>query len=264
MGSLKVRKYRKYKITIGVLSAIIILETLLIIVITRPKKIVKVRPVIKAKIAIVIDDWGYNTNNLYLAGQLNYPLTAAVLPHLSFSVAVAKELHKNGFEIILHLPMEPHEKYRLEQNTIMVSMDEATIRNIINRDLMDLPYTRGVSNHMGSRVTEDRQVMKIILKELKRKRLYFLDSIVSSRSIASVIAGEMNLRYARRDVFLDNVENAEYIKGQIYKLKNKARLYGQAIGIGHDQKVTLEVLKEVMPQLEREGYKFVYVSELVR
>jgi len=41
-------------------------------------------------------------------------------------------------------------------------------------------------------------------------------------------------------------------------------MYGHAIGIGHDRKVTLEVLKEVMPELDREGFKFVFVSELVK
>jgi polysaccharide deacetylase 2 family uncharacterized protein YibQ len=41
-------------------------------------------------------------------------------------------------------------------------------------------------------------------------------------------------------------------------------VYGQAIGIGHDRKITLEVLKEVMPSIEKEGYKFVFVSELIR
>jgi polysaccharide deacetylase 2 family uncharacterized protein YibQ len=39
---------------------------------------------------------------------------------------------------------------------------------------------------------------------------------------------------------------------------------GWAIGIGHDRRNTLEVLKEEMPKLEKEGYKFVYVSELVK
>ena len=68
----------------------------------------------------------------------------------------------------------------------------------------------------------------------------------------------------RRDVFLDNVEESGYIKQQINKLKSKARSRGFAIGIGHDRKVTLEVLREVMPQLSKEGYKFVFLSELER
>jgi hypothetical protein len=74
----------------------------------------------------------------------------------------------------------------------------------------------------------------------------------------------MQIAFANRDVFLDNREEPEYIMGQINKLKNIAKVYGRAIGIGHDRKVTLEVLKGAMPELEKEGYKFVFVSELLR
>jgi len=74
----------------------------------------------------------------------------------------------------------------------------------------------------------------------------------------------MRVPYAKRDIFLDNIEDTPYIKDQLNKLKAKARMYGYAIGIGHDRPVTLAVLKEAIPQLKKEGYKFVFVSELVR
>ena len=74
----------------------------------------------------------------------------------------------------------------------------------------------------------------------------------------------MHVGFVKRDIFLDNKEEAEYIKGQIYKLKRNAQMYGHAVGIGHDRKITLEVLKETMTELEREGYKLVFVSELVK
>ena len=258
------RNYQGYKIAIWILSLIIILQWISIILITRPKKIPRVPVAIKGKIAIVIDDWGYNLNNLPILDQIKYPLTISVLPNLSYSRVIAENLHKRKLEIILHLPMEPREKYRLEKNTIMTSMDESTIRNIFNQDLADVPYVSGVSNHMGSMATDSPKTMRIIFKELKRRKLYFLDSLVSSESVCFDLAHKMHIPFAKRDVFLDNKEETEYIKEQIYKLKTRATVYGQAIGIGHDQRITLEVLKEVMPELDREGYKFVFVSELVR
>ena len=252
-----------YKIVIGILLLIIIAQWVFII--TRPKIAPPKIPVaIKGKIAIVLDDWGYNLNNLNIIEQIKYPLTCSILPNLNYSQEIARELHTRGFQIILHLPLEPHEKYRLEKNTIMTSMDESTIRNTINQDLDNVVYAKGVSNHMGSRVTEDLKTMEIIFKELKKRQLFFLDSMVSSKSIGSDLASKMGLRLAKRDVFLDNKEEPGYIREQIYKLKIKAKIYGRAIGIGHDRKITLEILKEVMPQLEKEGYKFVFVSELVK
>lgn len=253
--------HQKYKIAIWFLSIVVIIQWVFIIVISRPKKIT---PPIKGKIAIVLDDWGYNLNNLPFLNQIKYPLTLSILPNLRYSQEVARESHRRGFEIVLHLPLEPDERFSLEQNTIMTSMDEGTIRNILAKDLASVPYAQGVSNHMGSKATEDLRTMGIIFKELKRRRLYFLDSLVSAESICFDLAYKMRVAFAKRDVFLDNTEAAEYIRGQINKLKTRANIYGQAIGIGHDRKETLEVLKEVMPELEREGYRFVFVSELIR
>lgn len=255
----------KYKIAVWVLSSIIIILGVVIFAVTRPKKIIRPQAVsLKGKIAIVLDDWGYNLNNQPLIEGIKVPLTASVLPALSFSRKAAELLHNHGWEIILHLPMEPQEKYRLEKNTIMVGMDEAGIRGILDKDLESVPHVTGVSNHMGSRATSDARTMQAVFGELKKKHLYFLDSFVSGQSVCSGLARKMGLAFAQRDVFLDNQEETGYIRAQIYKLKLKARAKGSAIGIGHDRKITLEVLKEVIPEMEKEGYKFVLLSELVK
>lgn len=260
------RKNSGYRITIGILLAIIIFQWLLILnlKVSKPKKVTKITPLVKARIAIVIDDWGYNLNNLGILREIKYPLTISILPNLPYSQQVAEELHKRGFEIMLHLPLEPHEKYRLEKNTIMTSFDEATIKNILAGDLTSVMYARGVSNHMGSSATEDLKTMQAVFKELKRRNLYFLDSVVSAESVCSDLARKTKLGFAKRDIFLDNVEEAGYIRAQIYKLKSRAKTRGFAVAIGHDRSVTLNVLKEEMPLLEKEGYKLVFVSELIR
>lgn len=160
--------------------------------------------------------------------------------------------------------MEPREGTKLEKNTVMISMKEEAVSKIIDLDLKNIKQAAGVSGHMGSRATENLKTMIMVFNKLKNRRLYFLDSFVSPKSVCSRLAGQMHLSFAKRDVFLDNEENPEYIKKQIYKLKEKADFYGSAIGIGHDRRSTLEVLSELMPVLERQGYKFVFVSDLVR
>lgn len=257
---------RFYKTIIGFLLTVIFLQWLFII--SRPKVVpiagAKVPVKLKAKIAIVIDDWGYNLNNLHILDRIDSPLTCSVLPALSYSREISEELHRRGREIILHLPMEPHEKYRLEKNTILTSMDETTIGNVIEQDLINVIYAKGVSNHMGSLATENARTMEIIFKELKKRGLFFLDSFVTSNTVCSGLASRMGLPLAKRDVFLDNTQDPDYIKKQIYKLKMKAKSKAWAIGICHNHPVTLEVLAQVIPELKKEGYKFVFVSELVK
>ncbi|MBI4707136.1 MAG: divergent polysaccharide deacetylase family protein [Candidatus Omnitrophica bacterium] len=256
------------KFIIGILLAFILLQWVFVTV-SKPRKAAP--PVvcppeikIKGKIAIVIDDWGYNLNNLPIVEGIRYPFTAAILPNLGSSAKVAKELNARGFEVILHLPMQPHGKNNLEKNTIRLVLNEHEIKDIMDMDLANIVYAKGVSNHMGSEATEDARVMGIVFKELKNRNLYFLDSFVSNKSVCEKLAKKTGLPFAKRDIFLDNDQDPAYIKAQINKLKRKARMKGEAIGIGHDRRNTLLVLKEVMPQIENEGYKFVLVSDLVK
>ncbi len=259
---------KKYWIAIFILLVIVVIESTVLIVIFQKRK--KITPAIKApkaavlkgKIAIVLDDWGYNLNNIPIAKSIRQPFTAAILPNLPYSQEVARFLHQSNKEIILHLPMEPNEKYRLENNTLLTAMPGSKILEILNNDLDSVLFARGVSNHMGSKATSDGPTMETILKELKKRKLYFLDSYVTGNSVVIEKARLAGLPAVKRNIFLDNNSDPEYIRGQLYKLKMRARMYGNAVGIGHDRKNTLAVLKEMLPAMEKEGYKFVFVSEI--
>lgn len=265
-------KERFYKIVTVILLAVVLVMGLIMILkrapkearISGPAEVAKPGKARIGKIAIVIDDVGYNLANFDILEGIKYPLTFSVLPGLDFSESAARELNSRGFQVILHLPMEPKEKMKLENNTILTSMDEAIVRSIIESDLAALPKAKGVSNHMGSKVTEDELTMSVVLDELKSKHMFFLDSFVTANSVAKRLAEKERIKFVQRDVFLDNSLDPGYIRHQITKLKQKAKLKGQAVGIGHDHKITLEVLKEEMPKIEKEGFKFVFVSELAR
>lgn len=262
-------RYKGYKIAVFVLTAIVIIESSLLVFLWRNRakketlKIPFTAPMEVGKIAIVIDDWGYSLNNLAVLKQINYPLTLAILPNLPQTKAISQEARRLKFEVILHLPMEPLEKINLERNTLMVGMDEGTIKNILGADLDSVIYAKGVSNHMGSKATKDARIMSCVFNELKKRGLYFLDSYVSLDSICPELSRKMKIGFARRDIFLDNQSNSEYIRGQIEKLKVAAKANGYAIGIGHDRKSTLQTLRDIMPAMRKEGYKFVRVSELI-
>lgn len=216
------------------------------------------------RIAIVLDDWGYNLNNLEAIKELKEPLTLAILPRRAYSAQIAKAAKDYNKEAILHLPLEPHQesKYHLEPDTILANMSRRQILKILELDIKSVPYIKGVSNHMGSFATENEPLMKIIFDELKKKGLYFLDSF-TGKTVCRDLAEGMNLPYARRHVFLDNKSDAEYILAQVEVLAKIARQEGSAIGIGHDRTKTLEVLIKAIPDLKKRGFKFVRVSELV-
>jgi len=225
----------------------------------------------KPKIAIVIDDWGYNLNNLEALFQIKKPITVAVLPNLRYSKYIASEAKKEGHEVILHLPLESKSNKNPESGTVRCNMTEAEVTARLQKAFKSVPMASGVNNHQGSKATENTRVMKTVLSYIKKRKLFFLDSVTTGRSICAQACKDAGVRYAERDVFLDlpqrktkgkNLEN--YIRGQLYKLVEEAMAKGYAIGIGHDRSTTLRIVRETMPELEKRGIKIVRVSELAR
>ncbi len=217
------------------------------------------------KVAIVMDDFGYNKNNLDELFGINKPITLSILPHLVYSKEIANIAHSKGYEVILHLPLEPHRKdVKEEVDTINSKMSEKEVISRLESAIESVPGLKGVSSHMGSKSTEEVGLMAWIIGYLKKQNLYFLDSLTSERSVSGKVAKELGARYTRRDIFLDNDSNPDYIKGQILSLRKLAFRKGRVVAICHDRKNTIKVLSEMMPQLEGEGIKFVYASEMAR
>ena len=68
---------------------------------------------------------------------------------------------------------------------------------------------------------------------------------------------------ARRNVFLDNDDDEEKITEQFMKLVKKSEELGSAIGIGHVKPKTLKILKKHIPELQKKGFKFEFVSKML-
>ena len=212
-------------------------------------------------IAIVIDDMGLNRKMTRKAVELPAPITASFLPYagnLESQTARAKEA---GHELMLHLPMQPFSP-RKDAGTgaLTVSMSESEILDALNEALSAFDGYVGVNNHMGSRFTANSALMRIVLDELNRRGLLFLDSVTSKYSIGYEIAREIGMPAAARQAFLDNTK-AE-IPHRLKELERYASKHGAAIGIGHPHKATIEALQSWMPDAAERGFVFVPVSTI--
>ncbi len=218
-------------------------------------------------IALVIDDLGYNRKKLDRFLQLNIPLTFAILPGEVYSLVLAKELHSQNKEIILHLPLEP--KSRKEnpgKYALLTKMSNGEIIEKFNKNLSTVPGVIGVSNHMGSKFTEDEKKMYVLLNEIKKKNLFFFDSYTSKKSKGEEIAKKINLSYLRNQVFLDVKTDQTSIENKFTELLTLAKKNSYAIAIGHIQsEKTAEVLGELLPRFQNEEeVEFVTLSELLK
>lgn len=216
-------------------------------------------------VAIVMDDFGYNAKDLDLLFSIKEPITLSILPNLRYSREIARLGRLHGKDIILHMPLESlNPNMREEADTIRVGMSEKYILERLKKGIESIPGLSGVSNHEGSKATEDRLVMATILKHLKDNGLYFLDSLTSQKSVCSEMAGVIGARCVKRDMFLDNTDSPDYIEKQLLGLRKLAFRKGRAIAICHDRKNTIHVLAKLMPEMAKDGILFVSLSDMVR
>ncbi|MEE4351947.1 MAG: divergent polysaccharide deacetylase family protein [Desulfatiglans sp.] len=219
----------------------------------------------KGKVAIIIDDLGYDLKIASSFIQMDIPLSFSVLPSATFTDSIVRQVNQKGGELILHLPMEPKKYPSVDPGpgALLLSMTRDELKDVLDRDLGDIPGARGVNNHMGSSFSEDRRCMKVVLKELKERGLYFVDSLTTNRTVGYELAKEMGLPVTKRSVFLDNNLEKKAIRMQMERLFNIARHSGSAVGIGHPHQETLDILNEYHAKMKRE-IQLVPVSELAR
>lgn len=217
------------------------------------------------KVAFIIDDLGYETEVAKKIMELEFPVALSILPFLKYSEFLAEEGRKYNQEIMLHLPMEPNNSDADPGPGVIKSdMSEEEIRQAVRDCILNFPYIIGTNNHMGSKITEDREIMEIVLEEIREYNLFFIDSITTKDSIAYEVAQEMEIKSAVRSVFLDNENDMEYIKGQMLEVQETALIEGEVIAIGHSRINTFYVLKRMVPELIKAGIEIVPVSELVK
>jgi hypothetical protein len=116
---------------------------------------------------------------------------------------------------------------------------------------------------MGSRFTADDRRMTWTLETVGQNRLFFVDSVTSGRSQGQAVAQKLGLPFARRTVFLDNIQDPEAIFLQLQKLIAHGRRHGSAIGIGHAHPVTCQTLKSKYNYLTSKA-KVVPITELIQ
>jgi len=215
------------------------------------------------RVAIIIDDVGFDKAMAMAFSRLNPHITMAILPESPFGRAIADRLYVRDVEIMLHLPMEPMQYPDVNPGpgALMADMPPDLLLETLRRDLDRIPYIKGVNNHMGSRLTALSDQIRQIFTVLKKRDLFFIDSLTGRHSVCRDSARLFQLAFAQRDVFLDNIQDQHYITGQINELIQISQRHGSAIGIGHPYPATLKTLALLLPEMQ-EKVSIVRASEL--
>ncbi|BFN36137.1 divergent polysaccharide deacetylase family protein [Fidelibacter multiformis] len=219
---------------------------------------------VKGRICLIIDDFGY-AYNATEKGFLNLraSVTFSVIPGHTHSKSLARLAQRRGHPVMIHMPMEPL-KYLggEEEYMIMDGMDRNEIEYRILKAIAELPMAKGMNNHMGSRVTASADMIHKIADVLETKDLFFVDSYTVNKTVVQQVMRSHNIRVYQRDIFIDHENSENSIRRQIDKMARMAEKKGVVVAIGHNRPLTLKILTEMIPKLEKEGFHFISPGEL--
>lgn len=218
-----------------------------------------------ARIAIIIDDLGYQLAAGERAVRLPGPIACAVLPLTPRAEHLAEQAWRQGKEVLLHLPLEAQSTSLLpEPGGLQLDMSREQFGRTFDEAFYAVPHAIGINSHRGSLLTRHPGHMRWLMEEIReRGGLFFVDSFTTHESVALRLADESGVPAIRRDVFLDNDRKPAAIRKQFERLKRMARTRGLAVGIGHPYPETLALLEEELPQLDHQGIELINLSRLV-
>ncbi|RCX21547.1 divergent polysaccharide deacetylase [Fontibacillus phaseoli] len=169
--------------------------------------------------------------------------------------------------MLLHLPMEPKQGKPewLGPGAILSRMSDEEVRTAVEKAIDNVPYAKGINNHMGSKITGDERIMAVILDVCRERGLLFVDSKTNYRSVTAQISEKKGMPNLYNDIFLDDVHSSRHIAGQLRKVQEFLDKKGQCVAIGHvgiNGKLTAATLKQSLPEFQAKGVKFIGISEL--
>jgi hypothetical protein len=216
------------------------------------------------RIAIIIDDLGYQLAAGRRAVNLPGPVACAVLPGTPRAALLAEAAFARGKDVLLHLPLQSMGQSGAEREGMVLDMSRGEFARAFAESIASVPHVVGVSNHQGSLLTQHPGHMSWLMEEIEaQENLFFVDSYTTHRSVALAIARESGVPAVRRDVFLDPDRSPQTLGREFDRLKKLSRSRGMAVGIAHPYPSTLEFLERELPELASEGYELVGIGEYI-
>ena len=211
------------------------------------------------KLAIIMDDISTNAQASELK-KLSIKVTPSIFPPEKQHPKTA-ELAKEFSVYMVHLPLQALNYTNEKANTLHTGDSKEKISQRIKDIKNDFKGVKYINNHTGSGFTSDFKSTLALLDELKNSEIYFIDSLTTNKSTVLDASKKLGLKYAYRDVFLDNEQNVSKILKMINNAVAVAKKDGVAIAICHPYKSTFEALKIAQKDAFK-GVEVVYVDKI--
>jgi len=219
----------------------------------------------KGYLALIIDDVGYGREDKFKIFERLYghKITFSIIPGTFNAKKAEEDAINSGFEVMAHLPMQAEGVDNPYEKEIRTDMTHEVLYKRIEELLSEFKHIKGANNHMGSKATADKRTMLTLMTYLKKRNMFFVDSLTTPNSVIKEVAEVLDVDYLARDIFIDNQIEPEYIKGQLEKACRIAKRNWVAVAICHVRKNTVDILEnDLQTILDEYGVELINVSEL--
>lgn len=220
----------------------------------------------RPRIAIIVGGLGMSLSTTQTAVDTLPPgVTLAFSPYGSELQGLVSAARGNGHEVALEVPLEPYDYPNNDpgQNTLLASSpltdNAARLKWVMSR----VTGYAGLVNNEGAKFLSSQKDIQMLLGDVQRRGLYFLDSGNSDQSLARDAARVTGVHFARADVAVDRIVSRDAIEKELAALEKAAMQKGFAVGIAQAYPASIEMIRFWAQGLEQKGFALVPVSGVV-
>lgn len=194
------------------------------------------------------------------------PFTVALRPGQPRLARLAKEVRDAKREVFVQLPMEPigYPKVDPGRDAILLDLSRVEIEERVNRCLDAVGQANGIVTRMGGAAVNDRDVIRAVLGEVKRRDLLFVDAHGGGPSVVEEVGEEIGARTLTLGGTLDATNmNSAGIRAKLKQLTSTATQRGTLVVSVKANALTLTVLEAERDHLAEQGIEIVPASRLV-
>ncbi|MCB1393720.1 divergent polysaccharide deacetylase family protein [Nitrobacter sp.] len=211
-------------------------------------------------VAIVVSGLGIGTTKTIDAiMKLPSAVTLAFTPYSSDPGKLVEQARAQHHEVLLQLPMEPHDYPDNDPGPQTLLTTLGTDQNIdrLRWQLSRFQGYVGLTNFMGARFVTAVAAMQPIIREAAKRGLGYLDDGTAPTSVAGQLAKGQAMPFIKADLTIDAVPTSVEIDKTLARLEELAKGRGTAVGMTSALPVSIDRVGAWIKGLESRGVMLV-------
>ncbi|WP_156381206.1 divergent polysaccharide deacetylase family protein [Aminobacter sp. DSM 101952] len=216
-----------------------------------------------ARVAIVIGGLGLSqTGTQQAIGKLPPEVTLGFAPQGNSLGRWMQTARREGHEIVMQVPLEPFDFPNVNPGRNTLTVDASADENLKNLrwTLSRTTNYTAVMSYMGARFSTSPEAMGLLMAELGKRGIGYVDDGSSARSLAPEQALKNGVPFAAGDAVIDAVQDRGAILSKLDELERTARAKGFAIGTGNAFDVTVDAVASWASEARKRGIEIVPIS----